>query len=256
MNQDRDEWLADTLVVLADTLVADFDVVEFLSMLTQRIAELLDAAEVGLLLAEPQGHLRLMAATTERMRLMDLFELQSNEGPCLDSYRSGTGIVNISLDDSAAVDRWPAFTPTARAAGFRMVHALPMRLRDQVIGAANVFHASRVVISGHDTHLAQALVDAATIGILQARAIEHGSVVSEQLQQALNSRVLIEQAKGVVSQGAQVDMTTAFELLRGYARDNRLGLALVAGKVIDRSLPVETLRLSGPEDSDAVTIPH
>ena len=170
------------------------------------------------MLAGPQGTLRVVAATTERMRLVDLFELQSNEGPCLDTYKSGVAILNVSLESPAAAERWPVFTAMARDLGFDTVHALPMGLRDQVIGAANIFHSTPTTISEHDSHLAQALVDAATIGVLQERAVQHGAVVAEQLQHALNSRVVIEQAKGVVAERADVDMDTAFNWLRSYAR--------------------------------------
>ena len=252
MIQDREEWLADTLVMLADTLVTEFDVVDFLSSLCERMAQLLDAAEVGLMMAAPHGHLQVMAATTERMRMTDLFELQANEGPCLDCYQSGSPILNISLEDPDAATRWPTFTPMARATGFKMVHALPMQLRDQVIGAANICHSSRVRISPHDAHLAQALADAATIGVLQERAIDQGTVLAEQLQHALDTRVLIEQAKGVVAERANVDMSTAFEMLRRHARDNRMRLAYVAERVINGSLSVDRLRRAARSGADNV----
>jgi GAF domain-containing protein len=238
--REREEWLADTLVTLADTLTADFDVIEFLSTLVERIVELLDAAEVGLVLADPQGHLRVMAASTERMRLLELFEVQSSEGPCLDCYRRGEAVLNVDLNDT--LRRWPAFTPMAWTAGFRTVHALPLRLRDQVIGAINIFHVTPVRVSDRDVHLAQALADVATISLLQERAVRHTTDLNEQLQRALNSRVAIEQAKGAVAEGAGVDMDTAFGWLRGYARSNNLRLADVAVAVVDRTLAVDELR--------------
>lgn len=236
---DRDEWLAATLVTLADTLITDFDIVEFLSSLAERIVELLDAAEVGLVLADFQGHLRVMASSTERMRLLDLFEVQTSEGPCSDCYRSGQPVLNVDLEGSLA--RWPVFTPMARAAGFRTVHAVPMRLRDEVIGAANIFHSERAIISERDSRLTQALADVATIGLLHERALRHATDLSEQLQRALNSRVAIEQAKGAVAERAGVDMDVAFGWLRRYARSNSLRLADVAVAVVERALPVEAL---------------
>src|SRR3984957_15161893 len=160
--EDRDAWLAATLVTLADTLISDFDVVEFLSSLAERIVELLDAAEGGLVLADFQGNLRVMASSTERMRLLDLFEVQTSEGPCSDCYRSGQAVLNVDLDSSLA--RWPVFTPMAQAAGFRTGHAMPLRWREEVLGAANIFHAEPAVISERDGHVTQALVDVATIG--------------------------------------------------------------------------------------------
>jgi GAF domain-containing protein len=238
--QDREEWLADTLVGLADTLTSDFDVIEFLSTLSERLVELLDAAEVGLVLADPQGHLRVMAASTERMHMLDLFELQTSEGPCLDCYRSGDAVLNVELDSALA--RWPVFAPMARSAGFRAVHALAMRLREQVIGAVNIFHTTTASISDRDIHLAQALADVATIGLLQERAVRHASDLSGQLQRALNSRVVIEQAKGAVAERAAVDMDTAFAWLRGYARTTNSRLAEVATAVVERTLTVDTLR--------------
>jgi GAF domain-containing protein len=238
--QDREEWLADTLVGLADTLTTDFDVIEFLSTLAERLVELLDAAEVGLVLADPQGHLRVMAASTERMHMLDLFEVQTSEGPCLDCYRSGDAVFNVELDRAEA--RWPVFTPMVRSAGFRAVHALAMRLRDQVIGAVNIFHTTTVAISERDIHLAQALADVATIGLLQQRAVRHASELSEQLQRALTSRVVIEHAKGAVAERAAVDMDTAFGWLRGYARANNRRLADVAIAVVERTLAVDALR--------------
>lgn len=237
--QEREEWLAATLVSLADTLITDFDIVEFLSSLAERIVELLDAAEVGLVLADFQGHLRVMASSTERMRLLDLFELQTSEGPCSDCYRSGQPVLNVDLEGSLA--RWPVFTPMARAAGFRTVHALPMRLRDEVIGAANIFHAEPAIISERDRHLTQALVDVATIGLLHERALRHATDLSGQLQRALNSRVAIEQAKGAIAERTGVDMDVAFGWLRRYARSNSLRLADVAVAVVERTLPVEAL---------------
>lgn len=242
--QDREEWLADTLVVLADTLIAGFDVIEFLSMLAERIQELLAASGVGLVLADPQGRLRVMASSSERMRLLELFEMQVSEGPCFECYRSGQGLLNVDLDDSVA--RWPAFTPMARSSGFRLVHALPMRLRERVIGAANIFHAAASPINERDAGLAQALADVATIGLLQERALRSATDLTSQLQGALNSRVVIEQAKGAVAEGLGVDMDSAFARLRSYARNNGLRLADVALAIADRTLPVTALGASAP----------
>jgi AmiR/NasT family two-component response regulator len=237
---DREGWLADTLVSLADTLTAAFDVVEFLSTLAERIVDLLDAAEVGLVLADPRGRLRVMASSTERMRLMDLFEVQTSEGPCLDCFRSGEAVINVDLEHAAAA--WPVFTPMALQAGFRTVHALPMRWHDQVIGAANIFHATAASIDDRDRHVAQALVDVATIGILQERAVRRGTDLAEQLQRALNSRIAIEQAKGAVAERAGVDMDTAFGWLRTYARSNNMRLAVVAVAIVERALSIDALR--------------
>ena len=245
MIEDREEWLADTLVTLADTLIARFDVVEFLLMLAERIQELIEHSEVGLILVDTEGRLRVMASSTERTRMIELFEIQTSEGPCWDCYRGGKPVLNADLAQTGA--RWPVFTPLAVAAGFQMVHAMPMRLCDQVIGAANIFSQTPVTISGPDIHLVQALADAATIGLLQARAAQRAADLAEQLQHALNSRVAIEQAKGAVAERANVDMDTAFGWLRGFARTNNLRLADVALGVVTRTVSVETLMAASAE---------
>ncbi|HUY20948.1 MAG TPA: GAF and ANTAR domain-containing protein [Acidimicrobiales bacterium] len=230
----REEWLARTFVELADTLVADFDVIEFMSMLVDRCAELLVSAEVGIALAATRGELRVVASSTERMRAVELIEFQNDEGPCRDCLRSGEPVLNARLDDSRA--RWPQFTAGAREAGFEMVHALPLRLRSDVIGAMNIFSTVLRELSAQDVNLTQALADAATIGILQERAIKHGTDLAGQLQSALNSRIVIEQAKGVVAERRHVGMDEAFALLRGHARSNGIPLSDVARAIIHRSL--------------------
>jgi transcriptional regulator with GAF, ATPase, and Fis domain len=237
----REEWLARTFVELADTLVADFDLIDFMSVVVERCAELLDSAEVGLALAATRGELRVMASSTERMRALELIEFQNDEGPCRDCLLSGEQVLNHRLDQSE--DRWPRFTPQARDAGFQMVHALPLRLRSEVIGAMNVFSPELRELEPEDVHLTQALADAATIGILQERAVKHGADLAGQLQGALNSRIVIEQAKGIVAERRQVDMDEAFALLRSYARSNRKQLSDVARAIIDHSLAPAELHL-------------
>ena len=194
----REAMLARTLVELADTLVADFDVVELLTLLADRCVDVLDVGAAGLMLAAPDGDLRVMASSSETMRVLELFELQAEEGPCLDCYRTGQPVVN---QDLAAVDgRWPRFAAEALAAGFHSVHALPMRLRGTVIGALNLFHIDPGEMRQADVDAAQALADVATIAILQHRATLEAQVLNEQLNQALNSRIVIEQAKGMVAE--------------------------------------------------------
>jgi hypothetical protein len=237
----REEWLAQTFVEPADTLVADFDLIEFMSVLVERCAELLDSAEVGLALAATRGELRVMASSSERMRALELIEFQNDEGPCRDCLLDGKQVLNQRLDHSE--ERWPRFAPQAREAGFQMVHALPLRLRSDVIGAMNIFSPELRELSLEDVNLTQALADAATIGILQERAIKHGTDLAGQLQGALNSRVVIEQAKGIVAERRQVDMDEAFALLRSYARSNRKQLSDVARSIIDHSLAPAELHL-------------
>jgi len=232
--QNREEWLAKTFVELADTLVADFDLIDFMSVLVERCAELLESSEVGLALAATRGELRVMASSSERMRSLELIEFQNDEGPCRDCLINGEQVLNQRLD--AVDERWPRFAPQAREAGFQMVHALPLRLRRDVIGAMNIFSPETRELSPEDVNLTQALADAATIGILQERAVKHGTDLASQLQGALNSRIVIEQAKGIVAERRQIDMDQAFSLLRSYARSNRTQLSDVARAIIDHSL--------------------
>ncbi len=238
----REEWIARTFVELADTLVADFDLIDFMSALVDRCAELLDSVEVGLALTATRGELRVMASSSERMRALELIEFQNDEGPCRDCLHTGKQVLNQRLDGTAS--RWPRFAPEAREAGFEMVHALPLRLRDDVIGAMNIFSSELIELSEEDVNLTQALADAATIGILQERAIARGSDLAGQLQGALNSRVVIEQAKGIVAERQQVGMEDAFAMLRSHARSNRTSLSNVARAIIDRSLAPAELRVA------------
>jgi GAF domain-containing protein len=230
----REAQLARTLVELADTLVADFDVVELLTLLADRCVEVLDVGAAGLMLASPQGDLHVMASSSETMRLLELFEQQSQEGPCLDCFRSGTAVVNqdLSLDNG----RWPKFTPQALTAGFQAVHALPMRLRGTVIGALNLFQYLPGVMPQADLDAAQAFADVATIAILQHRATQEAQILNEQLNFALNSRVVIEQAKGMIAQRRNVSMADAFAILRNHARNHDILLAGVANDVISGAL--------------------
>jgi GAF domain-containing protein len=210
------ELLTDTFVELTDTMVAGFDVIEFLHMLTDRSVRLLDVDAAGLLLADPRGELRVVAASSEAARLIELFQLQNAQGPCLDCYRTGQSV--HAADLTAETERWPRFAPAAQQAGFAAVQALPMRLRDQIIGALNLFRASPGPFDTEDMRVGQALADVATISLLHERGMRRSEIVNEQLQTALNSRVVIEQAKGKLAERLGVDMDQAFSLLRDFAR--------------------------------------
>ncbi|HUR49439.1 MAG TPA: GAF and ANTAR domain-containing protein [Acidimicrobiales bacterium] len=235
----KEALLAKTLVELADTLVADFDVVDLLSLLADRCVEVLDVAAAGLMLSAPDGSLRVIASSSEAMRLLELFEIQSEEGPCLDCFRTGEPVLYQDL--SAPAGRWPRFAAEAIRAGFNSVDALPMRLRGSVIGALNLFHLERGGMPGADIHAAQALADVATIAILQHRASLEARALNEQLNHALNSRVIIEQAKGVLAERLDLDMGEAFALLRAHGRNHNLRLADVAQGVVEGTLPVSAL---------------
>ncbi|HVA60126.1 MAG TPA: GAF and ANTAR domain-containing protein [Mycobacteriales bacterium] len=222
----RERQLAEAFVSLADTLVADFDVLEVLDLLVRSCVDVLNSTAAGLLLGDQRGNLRVMASSSEQTHLLEVFQLQSDEGPCLECYRSG---MPVTVEDlNAEASRWPRFVPEALAMGFRTVHALPMRLRSHTIGALNLFHAEGQRIPEADLPVAQALADVTTIGILQQRAIVAGNVLGEQLQTALNSRVVIEQAKGLLAAHGQLDMDAAFTKLRSYARNHNLRLSDVA----------------------------
>ena len=243
----REGKLARTLVELADTLTGDFDVVELLTLLADRCVDVLDVAAAGIMLVAPDGTLRVMASSSEAMRLLELFELQAQEGPCLDSYRAGLPVLNHDL---ATVDsRWPRFAVEALAAGFHSVHALPMRLRGNVIGALNLFQVDQGEMRQADVDAAQALADLATIAILQHREAVEVQLVNEQLQIALNSRVVIEQAKGMVAERLGVNMEQAFSRLRNHARKHNLLLIDVARDVIRGSLSATALDLPSSQAS-------
>jgi transcriptional regulator with GAF, ATPase, and Fis domain len=243
----REGLLARTLVELADTLTGDFDVVELLTLLADRCVDVLDVAAPGIMLVAPDGSLRVMASSSEAMRLLELFELQAHEGPCLDSYRTGLPVLNHDL---ATVDgRWPRFAVEALAAGFHSVHALPMRLRGDIIGALNLFHIDQGEMRQADVDAAQALADVATIAILQHREAVEGQHLNEQLQIALNSRIVIEQAKGMVAERLGVNMEQAFSTLRSHARNQNLLLIDVARDVIRGTLSAAALDPSSSQPS-------
>lgn len=224
------ERLADVFVEVADTLVDEFDLIDFLGGMTAHVADVSGTAAVGLLLADHHGRLQFMAASQESARLLELFALQNDQGPCRDSYATGAPVLVDDLD--SAVTRWPAFTPHALAAGFHSVCALPMRHGGNVIGTVNLFGTRPSQISPEDVRIVQALAHVATIGILQEQALRRGELLTEQLQNALNSRIVIEQAKGAVAQLHGVDIDDAFALLRDYSRSRGLRMVEVAAAVV------------------------
>jgi hypothetical protein len=238
------ELLSETFVELTDTMVAGFDVIDFLHVLTDRSVQLLDVSAAGLLLADPRGELRVVAASSEAARLLELFQLQNDQGPCLDCFRTGRPVQAVDL--AAAAVRWPRFAPAARRAGFGAVQALPMRLREQVIGALNLFRADAGALAPADIRIGQALADVATISLLHERSMRHSDTLNEQLQVALNSRVVIEQAKGKLAERLGVDMDQAFTLLRDRARTGNRRLSDLARAFIDGTETLTDLDPSRP----------
>jgi GAF domain-containing protein len=228
------ELLVRTLVDLTDTLCDEFDVLDLWTLLVDRCVEVLDVSAAGVMLVTPEGSLRIVASSSEAMRLVELFELQADEGPCVDCYRSGEAVLNEGLE--AAKERWPAFTSVALGSGFRRAQAVPMRLRGEVLGALNLLQDDDHDLDASNVLVARAFADVATIALIQHRALSDAQALTEQLQHALNSRVLIEQAKGMVAEGAGVDLDRAFSLLRTYARNRNLQLRQVALDVTSGTL--------------------
>ena len=227
----REALLVRTLVELADNLVEDFDVIDVLTVLSDRCVEVLDVDSAGVMLAAPGGELQVVASSSDAMRGLELFELQANEGPCVDCFVSGQPIVNLEL--SAVDDRWPRFAGRAVADGFHSVHALPMHLRGTTVGALNMFRVSEGSLRADDVVAAQALADVATIAIIQHQAAVGAAVLNTQLSEALNSRIIIEQAKGKVSEASGLDMDRSFQRIRTHARNHNLRLTELARGIAD-----------------------
>jgi len=235
----REQLLAQAFVETADTLVDDFDVIEFLHTVAQHCVQLLDVDAAGLMLADQSGTLHATAASAENARLLELFELQTDAGPCLDAFHTGRPVVNADLH--ANQHRWPRFAEAAEATGYVSVHALPLRLRSTVIGALNLFCADPGSLTDADIRTGQALADIATIGILAQRNLQQAELLTTQLQIALNSRVIIEQAKGVLAESHRITVDQGFALLREYSRNHNRLLSEVARDVANRSPAVSEL---------------
>lgn len=230
----READLVQSLVDLADVLVDDYDVVDLLTGVSDRCVQLLGASAAGVMLAGPDGQLRLIASSSEVMRVLEVFELQAEEGPCLDAFRSGRRVEHEVL--RAGSGPWPRFGPAALEAGFRTVFALPLRIRDVTIGALNLFRVEDTPMDEADVSIARAFADLATIVVLQQRAAAEAQRVNEQLAQALTSRILIEQAKGVIFERVNVDVAEAFAMLRAYSHQHGTPLTEVARMTVDGTL--------------------
>jgi transcriptional regulator with GAF, ATPase, and Fis domain len=234
--------LARAFVRLADTLASDFDIVDFLQGLSADSVEILGAEAAGVMLADPRGGLRLIASSDERMRMLELFELQGAQGPCLDAFATGRA-VQASAADSLL--RWPVFAPQASGAGFQMMCAVPLRVRTDIIGALNLFRATDELFTDAEMGIAQAMGEMAAIGLVQERALRERTLLTEQLQAALTSRVIIEQAKGMLAEYLTMTVDDAFLLLRNYSRNRNRKLSHVASDVVSRKIP-STALITGP----------
>lgn len=224
--------LADLFVEMADTLIDDFDVIDFLHLLAERCVHVLGVSAAGLLVTDERDQLQVLAASSEQTRLLELFQLQTDQGPCLDAFRAGQP---VSVSDLGVAGHWPQFAAAAAEVGFGAVHSLPMRLRTEVIGALDLFDTTARSLDDQTVRIGQALADVATIGLLQRRAIRRRDALTEQLQSALTSRILIEQAKGVLAERLDISVSAAFSMLRGAARKSNRRLSDLAQAVVDGS---------------------
>lgn len=247
MSETREAQVVDTFLALTDTLVHDFDSLDILTMLTERCTQLLDVSAAGIILVDGQGRLSVAAASSERSRLLEVFAVAIDGGPCVDCVRSGTQVFCDDLTTPRAQERWSRYAAGAAEAGFRATHALPMRLRDEVIGVLTLLHTDRHTLTESDARLGQALADAATIGLMHERAVRRAETVQEQLQGALNSRIIVEQAKGVLAAHshlrahAAIGPDEAFVLLRSHARARGQRLTELARGLVDRSVDPSTV---------------
>lgn len=244
----REQRLAEVFVEIADSLIDDFDVLDLLQRLSARCVELLDVSAAGILLADPQGELQVIAASDEHTRLLELFARQHDQGPCVECFRSGAARTNIDLRRPESAADWPYFTPRAHEIGFRATHAIPLRLRDRVVGALNLFQRTERRLGVDEIALAQALADVATITILQQRTLEQSHVENTQLNTALTSRILVEQVKGVLAERWDTSVDEAFAAFRSYARSNHLRLTELARRVVDGTF--DTAVIPAPDTTD------
>jgi GAF domain-containing protein len=235
----REARIGAAFVAVADTLTKDFDVVDLLHTLVESCTSILDVDAGGLMLADPQGELQLVASTSEGADLVEIMQLDAARGPCIECFTTGIAISVANIEASGR--RWPEFQAEALRMGYLSVHATPMRLRGQVIGTMNLFGTRTVELSARDAAVAQALADVATIGILQDRVLRESHLLAEQLHRALDSRVLIEQAKGVIAQSTSASMDEAFAVLRNYSRNHNVTLRSVAESITTRTLEVSAL---------------
>lgn len=237
--QTRESRLNTAFVLVADTLTDDYDVVELLHVLVSECTAIVNAQAGGVMLADADGNLQVVASTSESAELVEVLQLAAGAGPCLECFADGKQV--LVADIAASAERWPEFAHAAPHHGFLSVHAIPMRLRGDTIGTMNLFGTSVGGLSDRDAAAAQALADVATIGIIQERLSTHAHLVAEQLQRALESRILIEQAKGAVAQTLGASMEEAFTLLRRFSRDHNVTLRTVSTGIVNRTLSVDAI---------------
>lgn len=228
----REARLSTAFVALADTLVSEFDLLDLVHTLIDACTDILDSDAAGLMLSDANGDLQLMASSTEDVDAVEVVQLGAEAGPCWQCFKTGHPVTVGDIEQDA--DQWPDFQRVALEQGYRSIHATPMRLRGQVIGTMNLLDTKVGVLNERDIALAQSLTDVATIGILQERDSRQLRDLSSQLQGALNSRIIVEQAKGVLAQSLHVSMDEAFRLLRNHARSTNQTLQVVSRDVVER----------------------
>lgn len=239
MNDTRERRLIDAFVQATGTLVADYDIVELLQTLIDNAVAIFDVDAAGIILANDRDELEVVVSTSESSTLLGVLQLKTGEGPCVEAYIDGVVIAASDADEMRR--RWPTFAVAAEAAGFASVHSVPLRVRDTVLGSLNLFRAADGALNERDAAAAHALTDVATISVLQQRTTDHAVRVQEQLQQALDSRIVIEQAKGFIAHTRGTDLDTAFRLLRSYARSHQRLLADTARAIVNRDVDVPQL---------------
>lgn len=238
----REQDLAHAFVRLADTLVTDFDLIDLFEELCADCVRILEVDAAGVMLSDQRGTLQVAAASSEAAQLVELFQIQANQGPCVDCYRTSS---SVGVEDLSADARWPLFSQRAREHGFAAAHALPMRLREETIGALNVFYHRPRALPDNERAIGQALADVATIAILSERRARDRDTLTEQLQHALNSRVVIEQAKGLLAGRGQIGLDEAFTRLRSHARGTNTRLTDLARDVVEGGVDTNILFSSG-----------
>ncbi|MEW2016124.1 GAF and ANTAR domain-containing protein [Rhodococcus sp. NPDC076796] len=239
MSTDREHGVTEAFVRLANGLVGEFDVIELLSGLTTECAELLDIASAGLLLADERGVLHVVAASSEATRLLEVFQLQREQGPCLDCFRTGQPVSIGDLEEQRST--WPQFVEVATSAGFASVHAVPMRLQTNVLGTLGLFGSRSGALDDDDLELAQALAHVASIALVHGSAPPDPAAIGARFSSTLRSRARLEQAKGLLSHVGALDMDQAFGVLRRYAREHSVPLSQVTDGLVQRTLDARTV---------------
>ena len=242
-SRSRETRINTAFVAVADTLTTDFDVVDLLHVLVEQCIDILGTDAGGLMLVDGNGQLQLMTSSSEAADFVEVMQLGADSGPCIDCFTSGRA---VSVPDIEATQQWPEFTRAAVQGGFHSAHAVPLKLRGQIIGTMNLFAHEPGALSARDAAVAQALADVATIGILQERISRESTILAEQLHRALDTRIVVEQAKGMIAHTLTIRIDDAFALIRNYARSHHLTILAVAEGVSERSISADLLVAASP----------